>query len=49
MNHDSFVYDLTAHNKEIYALKWSPTGPLTAHPNAPLTLATYTQKMAQLF
>lgn len=27
MKQDNCVHDLQAHNKEIYTIKWSPTGP----------------------
>jgi len=40
MNNDSCVHDLQAHNKEIYTIKWSPTGPGTANPNMNLILAS---------
>jgi len=39
MKHDNCVHDLQAHNKEIYTIKWSPTGPGTANPNMNLILA----------
>ena len=32
--------DLTAHTKEIYSIKWSPTAPGSANPNADLQLAS---------
>jgi len=35
------VHDLQAHSKEIYTIKWSPTGPGTNNPNAQLILARY--------
>ena len=35
------MHDLQAHSKEIYTIKWSPTGPGTNNPNAPLCLARY--------
>ena len=35
------MHDLQAHNKEIYTIKWSPTGPGTNNPNSPLCLARY--------
>lgn len=41
MKQDSCVHDLQAHNKEIYTIKWSPTGPGTNNPNANLMLARY--------
>ena len=34
------MHDLTAHTKEIYTIKWSPTGPGTPNPNAPLLLVS---------
>ena len=34
------VHNLTGHQKEIYTIKWSPTGPMTNHPNARLHLAS---------
>lgn len=40
MNHNGCVYDLAAHQKEIYAIKWSPTGTMTENPSADLLLAT---------
>lgn len=39
MKQDTCVHDLQAHNKEIYTIKWSPTGPGTNNPNANLMLA----------
>ena len=41
MKQDNCVHDLQAHNKEIYTIKWSPTGPGTNNPSAPLILARY--------
>jgi hypothetical protein len=41
MKQDTCVHDLQAHNKEIYTIKWSPTGPGTNNPSAPLILARY--------
>jgi len=35
------MHDLQAHSKEIYTIKWSPTGPGTNNPNAQLILARY--------
>lgn len=35
------VYDLREHTREIYTLRWSPTGPSTANAGRPLLLATY--------
>ncbi|RXM30517.1 F-box-like/WD repeat-containing protein TBL1XR1 [Acipenser ruthenus] len=40
MKQDTCVHDLQAHNKEIYTIKWSPTGPGTNNPNASLMLAS---------
>ena len=34
------VHDLQAHQKEIYTIKWSPTGPGTNNPNMNLVLAS---------
>ncbi|RHY80641.1 hypothetical protein DYB26_003682, partial [Aphanomyces astaci] len=34
------VYDLTDHTKEVYTVRWSPTGPGTAQPNRTAVLAT---------
>lgn len=39
MKQDTCVHDLQAHSKEIYTIKWSPTGPGTANPNMNLILA----------
>ncbi|KAF8101482.1 hypothetical protein N665_0205s0073 [Sinapis alba] len=36
----NFVHDLRDHTKEIYTIRWSPTGPGTNNPNKPLTLAS---------
>ena len=41
MKQDSCVHDLQAHSKEIYTIKWSPTGPGTSNPNMNLILARY--------
>ena len=38
------MFDLQGHKKEIYTVAWSPTGPTTACPNAPLLLARYVTK-----
>jgi transducin (beta)-like 1 len=35
----TFVHDLREHTKEIYTIRWSPTGPGTNNPNKQLTLA----------
>ncbi|KAH0822268.1 hypothetical protein GEV33_000523 [Tenebrio molitor] len=40
MKQDSCVHDLQAHSKEIYTIKWSPTGPGTQNPNMNLILAS---------
>ena len=40
MQQDACVHDLTLHTKEIYTVKWSPTGPGTTNANLPLQLAT---------
>lgn len=39
MKQDTCVHDLQAHSKEIYTIKWSPTGPGTNNPSASLMLA----------
>ncbi|KAF3561913.1 hypothetical protein DY000_02011736 [Brassica cretica] len=36
----NFVHDLRDHTKEIYTIRWSPTGPGTNNPNKPLILAS---------
>lgn len=41
MNSDECIHDLQGHAKEIYTIKWSPTGPGTAYPNANLWLARF--------
>jgi len=43
MQHHTCVHDLQAHNKEIYTIKWSPTGPGTNNPNVPLILSRWVQ------
>lgn len=40
MKQDTWVHDLQAHSKEIYTIKWSPTGPGTQNPNMNLILAS---------
>ncbi|CAF4492955.1 unnamed protein product [Rotaria socialis] len=40
MSKETLVHNLQAHNKEIYTIKWSPTGPGTTNPNATLLLAS---------
>ncbi len=37
---DKCVHDLTLHSKEIYTIKWSPTGPSTPNPNQRLLLVS---------
>ncbi|GMH91981.1 hypothetical protein TrVE_jg881 [Triparma verrucosa] len=34
------IQDFTLHSKEIYTIKWSPTGPGSSNPDKPLMLAT---------
>lgn len=41
MKQDTCVHDLQAHSKEIYTIKWSPTGPGTSNPNVNLILARF--------
>ncbi|KAG7993557.1 hypothetical protein I3843_01G009600 [Carya illinoinensis] len=40
MKQDKFVHDLKEHSKEIYTIRWSPTGPGTINPNQQLVLAS---------
>ncbi|XVF61273.1 hypothetical protein PTKIN_Ptkin08bG0117100 [Pterospermum kingtungense] len=40
MKQDKYVHDLREHSKEIYAIRWSPTGPGTNNPNKQLILAS---------
>ncbi|KAI4529064.1 hypothetical protein MG293_020878, partial [Ovis ammon polii] len=40
MKQDTCVHDLQAHSKEIYTIKWSPTGPATSNPNSSIMLAS---------
>jgi hypothetical protein len=35
---DKCLLDLRKHTKEIYTIKWSPTGPGSVNPNLPLQL-----------
>jgi transducin (beta)-like 1 len=49
MTKDTPVHNLQAHNKEIYTIKWSPTGPGTMNPNATLLLARYERSMLSFF
>jgi len=46
MKQDSCVHDLQAHSKEIYTIKWSPTGPGTSNPNANIMLARWGNSLA---
>ena len=39
-NSDKPVHDLRDHSREIYTLRWSPTGQGSSNPNLPLLLAT---------
>lgn len=41
MKQESCVHDLQAHSKEIYTIKWSPTGPGTSNPNSSIMLARW--------
>lgn len=40
MKSDKPVHDFRQHTKEIYTIRWSPTGPGTRNPNRPLVLAS---------
>ncbi|KAL6993804.1 WD40 repeat-containing protein hos15, variant 2 [Sarracenia purpurea var. burkii] len=40
MKQEKFVHDLREHAKEIYTIRWSPTGPGTNNPNKQLLLAS---------
>ena len=40
MDSDTPVHNFTEHVKEIYTIKWSPSGPGTQNPNQQLLLAT---------
>ncbi|GLT68834.1 hypothetical protein SLA2020_410320 [Shorea laevis] len=40
MKQDNYVHDLREHCKEIYTIRWSPTGPGTNNPNQQLILAS---------
>ena len=40
LKQDSCVHNFSNHQKEIYTIKWSPTGPGTNNPNLPLMLAS---------
>jgi transducin (beta)-like 1 len=37
---DGLKYDLRGHLKEIFTLRWTPTGPNSQHPDKPLLLCT---------
>lgn len=39
-NEDKPLHDFREHKKEIYTIKWSPTGPNTDNPNKPLVMAS---------
>ncbi|CAJ1942923.1 unnamed protein product [Sphenostylis stenocarpa] len=39
MKQDTYLHDLREHSKEIYTIRWSPTGPGTNNPNHKLVLA----------
>jgi hypothetical protein len=49
MTKDTPVHNLQAHNKEIYTIKWSPTGPGTMNPNATLLLARFDKSKILIF
>lgn len=34
------VFNLQGHSKEIYTVRWTPTGPDSSHPDKPLMLCT---------
>ncbi|KAJ1403201.1 WD40/YVTN repeat-like-containing domain superfamily [Sesbania bispinosa] len=40
MKQDTYLHDLREHSKEIYTIRWSPTGPGTSNPNKKLVLAS---------
>ncbi|KAM7264832.1 hypothetical protein ACFE04_002515 [Oxalis oulophora] len=40
MKQDKYLHDLKDHAKEIYTIRWSPTGPGTNNPNQQLLLAS---------
>ncbi|XP_027344964.1 WD40 repeat-containing protein HOS15-like isoform X2 [Abrus precatorius] len=40
MKQDNYLHDLREHSKEIYTIRWSPTGPGTNNPNHKLVLAS---------
>ena len=37
---EGLVHDLRGHSKEIYTVRWTPTGPCSANPDKPLLLCT---------
>ena len=46
MDSTKCVHNLLAHDKEIYTIKWSPTGPGTSNPNSDLYLARYATSLS---
>ena len=40
MKQDQYIHDLREHKKEIYTIKWSPTGAVSSNPGANLVLAS---------
>lgn len=48
MKQESCVHDLQAHSKEIYTIKWSPTGPGTNNPNSNIMLARWENAQTKL-
>jgi transducin (beta)-like 1 len=40
LNKDECVHSFCEHTKEIYTIKWSPTGPGSRNPNKPLVMAS---------
>jgi hypothetical protein len=40
MDSSTAIHDLQAHKKEIYTIKWSPSGPGTDNPNSNVMLAS---------
>ena len=37
---DGLIHDLRGHSKEIYTVRWTPTGPHSMNPEKPLLLCT---------
>ena len=37
---DGLIHDLRGHTKEIYTVRWTPTGPYSINPDKPLLLCT---------